>query len=139
MEARGRLTSGAVILSVVIPVVALAQSAALPQPQTEGNVTYLSGGIGQDEALAMKEAQKQYPLSMTFSQGGEYLANIPVDIRDKSGKTVLHAVSNGPIMLVTLPAGEYRVSARMNGKTLQHTATVKPAGNTHLSFNWPLA
>jgi len=138
MEARGRLTAGAVILGLALPVAAVAQQATLPQPQTEGNVTYLSGGIGQDEALAMKEAQKQYPLSMIFTQGGEYLANVPVDIRDKSGKTVLHAVSNGPIMLVKLPAGEYRVSAQMNGKTLQHTAKVRAAGNTHLSFNWPL-
>ena len=139
MKAHGRLAAGAMILSLALPAVATAQQAALPQPKTEGKVTYVSGGIGQDEALAMKEAQKKYPLSMTFSEGREYLASIPVDIKDRTGHVVLHAVSDGPIMLVKLPAGEYRVSARMNGKTLQHTAKVKATGDTHLSFDWPLA
>lgn len=140
MKARARLAAGAAILGIALPALAAAQ-AALPQPKTQGNVTFLAGGIGQTEASAMKQAERQYPLSMTFSEGkrGEYLAGIHVTITDRAGDTILQTVSGGPIMLVKLRSGDYRVSAQVNGKTLQHEAKVASTGDTHLSFNWPEA
>ncbi len=136
MHARTRAFVG--ILALALPALAAAQG-VLPQPKTQGNVTFLSGGIGEDEAAALKGAQRQYPLSMTFSAGkrGAYLAGVQVTITDKSGGTVLQTVSEGPIMLVRLPSGVYRVDAQANGKTLQREARVASSGATHLSFNWP--
>ena len=90
-------------------------------------------------ALIMGFGLPVYPLSMIFSQSGHYLANVPVDIRDKFGHSVLHAVSDGPIMLFRLPAGEYCVIAQMNGKTLQADVRVNAAGDSRLSFDWPRA
>lgn len=131
------LSAGALALAAALPVTA----ATVPQPKMEHGITYVSGGIGRDEADAMKAQAKHYPLSLVFSAGkrNEYLSDIPVTIKDRSGKTVLDTVSSGPIMLVKLPAGEYRVVATMHGKTLQHSVAVKAKGERQVSFHWPQA
>jgi hypothetical protein len=137
MKAAWTASAGALVLAAALSAVA----ATLPQPKTEHGITYMSGGIGRDEADAMKAEAKHYPLSLTFSAGkqNEYVADVPVTIKDHSGKTVLDTVSAGPIMLVKLPAGKYRVVAKMHGKTLQHSVTVKAKGERQVSFHWPQA
>jgi len=132
---------GTAVLSAALPAFAAGQQASLPKPKTEGAITYLSGGIGQDEAAAMKQAERDYPLSMIFTEGkrNEYLADVQVSIKDHTGKTVLQAPSNGPIMLVKLPHGQYQVTAQVNGKALHRTAKVADKGDTHLWFMWPSA
>ena len=76
---------------------------------------YVSGGIGLDESEALKAAAKDYPLALTFAAqvGGkaDYVADVTVAIHDGQGKPVLRATSEGPYMLVKLPAGDYKVSA----------------------------
>lgn len=140
MKSKMKVTIGALALGLALPVLAVTQ-ASLPQPRTDHGVTYLSGGIGHEEALAMKAEAKHYPLSMVFSEGkrGEYLANVDVTIRNSLGKVVLTTVSGGPIMLLKLPAGEYKIVATSNGKTLHRSVIVGHKGDMALSFNWPQA
>lgn len=128
-----------VALGLALPMLAASQT-MLPQARTEGAVTYLSGGIGHEEALAMRQEAKHYPLSMVFSEGkrGEFVSDIHVTIKDKSGKTMLDAVSDGPIMVVKLPAGEYSLTADMHGKVLHRTARISDKGSVQEAFNWPL-
>lgn len=129
------LTAGAMALALALP----AFASILPEPQTLNGVTYLSGGIGQDEAAAMKAEAKRYPLSIILSEGKHdaYVANAKLTIADAGGKMVLDAVSVGPIMLVKLPAGHYRISAMVAGKTLQREAQVKAKGDEQVLFHWP--
>ena len=140
MNAFSKTILGAIALGLALPAFA-ATHASLPAAKSEGNVTYLSGGIGKDEALAMKRAEKDYPLSMVFSEGkhNEYVADVRVTIKDKTGKTVLNTVSNGPIMLARLPAGTYSVTAEMGGKAQHRTAKVSDKGDVMESFHWPHA
>jgi hypothetical protein len=42
--------------------------AQLPKVQTQGNITYIAGGIGEDEAKALKAESKSWPLSIEFSE-----------------------------------------------------------------------
>lgn len=116
-------------------------AAALPQVRTEGAISYVSGGIGKSEALAMKKAERSYPLSVVFSEGehNAYVADVDVTIRSRAHKVVLHANSAGPIMLAKLPPGEYIVSADMGGKTLRRSVSVAAKGDTNLAFHWPHA
>lgn len=130
------LRAGALSLALVSPCFA----AVLPQPKTDHGVTYLSGGIGEDESAAMKAEVKNYPLSVVLSAGkdGAYLANVPLVIKDRSGKEMLD-LKGGPIVLVKLPPGRYTVAATRNGKTLRRTVSVKSKGDTRLSLHWPNA
>ena len=128
-------SSGAVALALAFS----AAAAALPQPKTENGITWLAGGIGHDEAAAMKAEAKDYPLSMVFSEGkhNAYLANVKVTIKDRAGKAVLDTVARGPIMLVKLPAGKYALAAMEDGKTLHRTVQVKAHGDRQVVFHWP--
>ena len=137
MKSAMTLSAGALALALVFPVLA----ATLPQPKTEHGITYMSGGIGGDESAAMKAEAKNYPLSLVFSAGrrDEYLADVPVTIKDRSGKTVLDTVSNGPIMLLKVPEGKYSVLATWQGTALHRTVLVKSKGDRQVAFHWPSA
>ena len=88
---------------------ALAQT-QLPPMHEKGAVQYSCGGIGKDESTAMRAAMKDYPLSLLFAaKDGDYLADISVDIQSAQGSTQFTA--SGPVCLVKLPAGAYKVTA----------------------------
>ena len=42
-------------------------AAALPAVHKSGQVEYLSGGVGQDEAKAIESASRQWPLTLEFA------------------------------------------------------------------------
>jgi len=131
----------ALFLVAGLTTVLTASAAQLPPVHEEGAITYVSGGIGEDEASAMKQAAAQYPLEMTFvtrERDGHdaYLAADEVIIRDQRGRVVLDTRSDGPYLLASLPAGRYRIEAIDHGQPREHTVTVKPAQHTHAVFEW---
>lgn len=130
-----RAILASVFAAILVCGVALFDVAA----QQGQDVPYISGGVGEDEFASMKQAEKDYPLSLMFTQGarGEYLAGVRVAITDKAGKPVLRAVSKGPMMLVKLPPGDYVVTAESDGRTQNRSARIGAQGQTKLTFNWP--
>jgi hypothetical protein len=135
MQVIGKLVTG--VLAIGLAGAAVAQD-GLPPLQNAGGVSYMTGGIGLDESAAIKAAEKDFNLSLLFAQSkrGEYLADIKVSIADKAGKTVLKVVADGPMLLVRLPAGAYKVSAEHGGKTLVKTVQVAVKGVARASFVW---
>jgi hypothetical protein len=130
-----KLAAGA--LALAMAGAALAQD-ALPPVQNFGGVSYLSGGIGLDESDAIKAAEKDFTLSLLFAQTkrGEYLSDVKIGVKDKAGKTVLEAITDGPMLLARLPAGEYKVSAESEGVTQVKTVRVAGTGVTRAGFVW---
>jgi len=109
-----------------------------PQPQTQGNVTYVSGGIADDWQQSMESQRSQYNLHLLFAEigTGAYFANLPVQITDGSGNTVLSAVSQGPFFYARLPAGRYTVTASHAGQAITRTAYVPAGGSVDLDYRW---
>lgn len=106
-------------------------SAPLPQPRSQGEVTWLSGGIGQSQSRAFERAARQYPLALEFvvqsrhkGWPAEFAANVPVSITDARGHEVFSARADGPFMLLKLPAGRYEVSADIAGTRLARHVVV---------------
>lgn len=141
MNGNAKLAIGAFALGLALPAAAAMIDSTLPKAKTENGIVYMSGGVGKTEAAAMKEEARHYPLSMVFSanKDNEYLADVHVTITDKAGKEILSAVSSGPIMLVKLPAGRYRVAAEVDGKTLHRTVQVSARKESQLHLHWPNA
>ncbi len=142
MKSTNTLIAGAVALGLALPAWAgSAMDYTLPQAKTENGIIYLSGGVGKPEAAAMREEARHYPLSMVFSaaKDNEFLADVQVKIRNNAGKEVLSTVSDGPIMLVKLPAGKYTVAAEAHGKMLQRSVQVPAKGDRQVSFHWAQA
>lgn len=131
----------ALLVSVPMKVAAEeAGEAPTPAITEQGGIPYVSGGIGAAESAAMKAQADRYALALTLVErvaGREvYLASVPVVIRDAAGATLLDVVSDGPYLLVNLPAGSYRVLARH--KEVEKSASIKiVAGkNQRLAFVW---
>jgi hypothetical protein len=141
MQRTTRLATGVLTLSLLtsLPVFA-APPGALPPEQTQGAVTYVSGGIGQDEAQAFAAAARQYPLTLEFAvkhtPHAEFIAVVPVQITDDRGHTILETRSNGPFLLAKLSAGYYTVTAKYQGQRLTKTVHITSAKPAHLLFLW---
>jgi len=117
-----------------------AMDADLPPVQTEGKVTYLSGGIGLDQQAAMKQAANEYPLELEFLESGEphavFAAGIQVTITDRTGKVVLDAHSDGPFLLARLPDGQYTISADNTGRVETRRVIVERGKHRTVVFEW---
>lgn len=96
------------------------------KPVTQDDVTYLCGGVGQEESSYMKQQARDYDLMLTFAtRSGAYLADVDVDIQDAAGNSVLQLACDSPILLVDLPrGGKYKVRAETAGYTLNQTVRV---------------
>ncbi|MCP1453708.1 MULTISPECIES: carboxypeptidase regulatory-like domain-containing protein [Pseudomonas] len=107
------------------------------QPLQQNGITYLSGGIGEDEARAIGQAQG-YNLHMTFSVGPEnkYIPDVEVVIQKASGQTLLTLTEAGPLVYVQLPPGKYSVVATRNGEARRDTAEVGSGAARNLVFHW---
>ena len=104
----------------------------------EGNISFLSGGIGQNERDFLLEKGKIYPLKLMFSnKKGEYLSNVLVKVYDKNNKMVLSTNSEGPWFFIDLPKGIYHIEANFKGdkKTIPKLQIVKGTQKI-ISIQW---
>jgi len=110
----------------------------MPQTQTQGDVSFVSGGVGLDESTALRRAQRQWPLSLRFTgPGSEYVSDVHVQIVDGSGATVLDATSQGPYMLVRLRPGRYTVHVSHGSTDRSQAVTVHGNGSARAAFVFP--
>jgi hypothetical protein len=116
-----------------------APASYLPPTHRQGDVSYLSGGIGINESDAIKHVAKAYPLELEFvlkaKPKAEYLANIKVQIENAHDKTMLKTTS-GPFLLAKLPAGKYMISANRDGKVIHRQVEVAASGHQRVVFEW---
>lgn len=107
------------------------------QPVQQNGITYLSGGVGEDEARAIGQAQG-YNLHMTFAIGPEnkYVPDVDVTVQNASGQTLLALSDAGPLVYVQLPPGKYTVAAMRNGEERRDTAEVGSGAARKLVFHW---
>jgi len=109
----------------------------MPQTQTQGDVSFVSGGVGLDESTALRRAQHQWPLSLRFTgPGSEYVSDVHVQIADSKGATVLDATAQGPYMLVRLRPGRYTIHASHGDEHRSQAVNVRGNGSARASFVW---
>jgi hypothetical protein len=114
-----------------------ANVAGLPRIQQQGDVSYVSGGVGQDESTALERARSHWPLSMQFiGPGSDFLADVHVRIVDAHNNEVLQADSLGPFMLVKLRPGRYTVHATYKDRDQTKTVRIASKGSTQAAFYW---
>ena len=114
---------------------------AMPPIHTSGQVAFVSGGVGADESAAMQRAAGRYELELVFAVRdlagrGDYLAGVPVDIRDRAGNTVLRTTARGPYLLADLPDGSYTVTATDNGAAKRQVVQLSHGAHQRLVFEW---
>ena len=119
---------------------AAAPGSDLPAAHHEGAVTYILGGVGQQEADAMKHVAKYYPLELEFllkaKPKDEYLSDVKIRIKDAHNKMVLNVTADGPFLLAKMPAGKYTVSAEREGKVEHHEIEIAAKEHRRVVFEW---
>lgn len=125
------------------PSLSNAQSAAMIKPQSApSGVSYVTGGVGDAQQKAMKDAMQDYNLRLTFSRpNGNYLANVKVQV-DKQGKSqasdhVLDVTSTGPMLFAKVPDGDYQVKANADGEMQTKMVSIKQGEARELIFRFP--
>lgn len=111
--------------------------------RTQGDISFIAGGIGEDESTAMKLMSKKWPLSIEFSQyldGKDlWIAQVYLRILDANGKTLFDTTIDGPMFLGKLPAGNYELFATYEGVTQSRKIRIIDGKPMHVSMNWRLS
>jgi hypothetical protein len=108
-----------------------------PQPQQQGNVTFVSGGAGDEDRAALKQMESQYNLRLLFvERSGNYLANIAVTLADARGNAVLDTIAEGPIFYAHLPPGRYKLTVSNHGQSQSRDVIIGSREAVHQDFYW---
>ncbi len=112
---------------------------AYPDPlpvKQEGNVTYITGGIGEEERDALQLARADYNLHVMNSyRDGSFSGDTHITIFDRAGKQVLTTTA-GPLFYANLPAGKYQIVANSNQAEQKKSFTTAGSGQSNLHFVW---
>ncbi|CAA9889119.1 conserved exported hypothetical protein [Candidatus Methylobacter favarea] len=111
----------------------------LLKPQSQGEVTFISGGVGENQLKAMQAMRNSYNLNLLFAlkKSGKFIADVNVQIADAKGNILVETVAEGPYLFASLKPGKYIVTAEEEGKVMRQKARVSDRGTTTLSFYWP--
>mgnify|MGYP000910258691 CR=1 FL=1 len=114
-----------------------AYSDYLPQIYQQGDVSFLSGGIGENETEALREVKEQYNLRVTSAdKNGEYRGDTRIIISDAQGTVVLDTVSAGPLLYTNLPNGRYTVDGYSEGQSKRKAVKVVKGKHARVHFSW---
>ena len=133
-----KLASAALVLAVCLtPAAAFAQATG-PAPHQQNGITYVNGGVGQEEQSAMRAQRSDYNLQLTFAnnQTGAYRSDVQLDIADAKGNNLLSVANTGPMFFAKLPPGTYRISAAAEGKTFKRTVRIGERGGREMTLHW---
>lgn len=107
--------------------------------QTEGDIAYVTGGVGRCEAQEMRRIAKDYQLELVFvrktSWSESFLAGIPLQITNSKREVVLDTQTDGPYLLANLPDGRYSITAEYNGVTKTENVLVQKK-HQRIVFVW---
>ncbi|WP_231906848.1 hypothetical protein [Cupriavidus sp. D384] len=123
---RKRLAVAALIGATVIVAAALqpAKAADASAPvgnemviRTMGPISYVCGGIAEDERARLAAQEKNFNMGILFTRGadGEYLADVDVKLT-RDGQNVADFRAGGPRCLIRAPEGSYNIEASYKGQ-----------------------
>jgi hypothetical protein len=100
----------------------------------------VTGGVGDEERAAIERMQKDFSLKLVFTgQRGIFLSDVDVKILDRAGNVVISNVTDGPMLLASLPPGRYVMQASVDGFTQQQNFSVGRSGLRTLHIRFPIS
>lgn len=114
----------------------------VPEVKRYQEIQYMTGGIGSEESDAMLLLGKKWALTLEFAQDHPqrplWVADVQVKITTAKQKVIFDALSDGPIMLIELPAGNYEIEAKFEGRTLKRKLKIEQDKPVKLPIIWPI-
>lgn len=107
-----------------------------PQEIHEGNLTYITGGIGEQSTEALRASKNNYKLRVVNAgPKGAFVGETAIEISDMNGDDVLQ-VKGGPLFYANLPNGKYKIEVGVQGITQEKTFTISSKKPTDIRFIW---
>ena len=131
----------AFIMAAAFPIHAFADAGLnddinTPEVMTEGDVTYVTGGIGDEERNVLEATRSNYNLHVLNSTtSGAYTGNTSVTIFDKAHNQLVTS-EMGPIFYAKLPKGRYIVESTRRGETKKQNITIASGKPVNVTFTW---
>ena len=115
--------------------------AQLPPVKASSGITYVSGGIGDDEEIHIRRAAKDFGLLLEFTEvergklHGHWSSDVNVTVI-AGNKQLFAAQADGPLMTIGLKPGSYAIEAERAGVKLVKRVEVKAGAVTRERFIW---
>jgi predicted RNA-binding protein YlxR (DUF448 family) len=115
-------------------------SAQIPPTMYSNGISYISGGVGEDESTAIVAEAKLWPLLLELSQlengRGVWIFGANIKVINANKQTIFDAQADGPYMLINLTAGDYLVAATYQGVEQKRSISVKANSPQKISIFW---
>jgi hypothetical protein len=129
-----------IILSSSLLLVGTFSQAQIPPTQYSQKIAYITGGVGQEETIAILAEAKQWPLLLELSQladgRGVWIFGANVKISNTQKQVIFDAQADGPYMLVNLDAGDYFIAATYEGAEQKRVISIKTGSPLKTSIFW---
>lgn len=103
-------------------------------------ISFLNGGVGKEEADALRAQAPGYPIEMVFvrkvDDREEFLADVHLVVTDADGRVVFDRPAQGPIFLARFPDGAYTISADFRGATQTRRIAVGGGRHEKIALAW---
>ena len=132
-------------MAAVAIIVALSASSALAQSQMpeahqQGDIIYISGGIGADETAAIESVKGSYNLNVTSAdKTGHFRGDTEIVISDMKRNVLLDVTTQGPLFYAQLPNGRYIVEGISEDQIRKQTIRINGMKPARVHFSWPVS
>lgn len=114
--------------------------AQIPETQYSQGISYVTGGVGEGETVAILTEAKQWPLLLEMSQiengRGVWIFGASIKILNNAHQVIFDALADGPYMLINLKSGNYSIEAAYQGAIQKRVLSIKPDSPQKISLFW---
>lgn len=129
-----------IIITALLISMSILVFAQIPETQHSQGVSYITGGVGEGESVAILAEAKQWPLMLELSQiengRGVWIFGANIKILDSSKKIIFDAQADGPYMLINLLPGDYVIEGAYEGAIQKRSISIKASGSQKISLFW---
>ncbi|MBU3628836.1 carboxypeptidase regulatory-like domain-containing protein [Polynucleobacter sp. AP-Reno-20A-A9] len=114
--------------------------AQIPETQYSQGISYITGGVGEGETVAILADAKQWPLLLEMSQiengRGVWIFGATIKIMNSKKQIIFDAQADGPYMLINLESGDYVIEASYQEAIQKRVLSIKANSSQKISLFW---
>jgi hypothetical protein len=115
-------------------------NAQIPATQHSNGISYISGGVGEEETVAILAEAKQWPVLLELSQiengRGVWIFGANIKVSNAKKQVVFNTPADGPYMLINLDPGDYTIEASYQGVEQKRALSIKANTSQKISLFW---
>ncbi|MGE3622832.1 MAG: hypothetical protein AB7H77_03010 [Bdellovibrionales bacterium] len=108
-----------------------------PRIEGQNGISYVSGGIGEQETDALESQASNYNLRLISSdKDGAYVPDTDLVIKSREGGELISVKDAGPLFYAKLPPGQYVVEAAQGSARKERNITIRKNSPATMHLVW---